>query len=1051
MLSLGKLGAHSLDYYLGRVADTIEDYYLGRDEAPGRWGGRGCAEFDLAGQVGRAELEALLRGDHPATLEQLAGRRRRLKGWDFCFRAPKSVSLLFGLGDPKIAGAIVAAHEEAVEAAFAWVEREVLRSRRGRNGVEIVHTTGFAGAMFRHRASREGDPHLHTHVLAPNLVKGTDGRWATPHSALFYNLAATGGYLYLAHFRAVLTEELGMEWGEVVKGIADVAGFEEPWLKKFSKRKAQIEADLAAVGLSSRRAREVASLKTRKAKGHGMDDHRLRAGWWKEAKAVGLTPEALAATLHRVDGHTPPTANELEALAVHLSGPSGLTEGVSAFTRHDVLRGIAGALPQGATVVQVEAWADAYLARPELRQLPGHSRKHCAPFRSTADMLALERRALRTVGDLRGIGYGLAPVTAVSKAVADRPSLSFEQVAMVERLTRSGHGVEAVVAGPGTGKTFTLDACRDAWQRSGVAVLGCATAGKAADRLADDTGIPSSTIASLLLDLDSEHSGGLPRGGVLVVDEAGMVGTRTLARLFDHAERARAKVVLVGDPDQLPEIEAGGMIRGIEARFDVVRLSENRRQREQWEREALEDLRFGRALDAFVAYDANGAVVRGDNAIAVREAMVGDWWAARFRGEEAVMLAARRHDVDDLNARARVRMLEDGCLCGPELVLDERPYQAGDDVVCLRNNKRLGVFNGTRATVTEVDIEARMLTIRTAKHKTVTPPKWYLEKGHLAHGYAVTVHKAQGLTTERAFVLGTDDLYRELAYTAMSRGKEANVLYVVGAPEREDDHHFAPEPPPPEELVVAAMEQSRAKSLAVDELWDAPDKRLRALHAERARLAPVVAAAPPDPAIEARGLEGARKEARQALQEAEAEIDRTRARKGMRRPKPQQAWALARREDALQRAMEIERRSDALALLRIEREDYVAAHRDDLVRAGHVEKALDRALAERVTEVETFRPEYLTAVIGNPPRDEQARERWRTAAARIEDQRAALGVDDEGSLLGPEPLDPEGLAAWKAAYQDVEVAKILVKSVPRMLRRLEQLECEPDLGIGMEL
>lgn len=1051
MLSLGKLGAHSLDYYLGRVADSIEDYYLGHGEAPGRWGGRGRREFGLDGEVGRADLEAVLKGDDPRTLEHLATARRRVRGWDFCFRAPKSVSLLYGLGEPEVAATVVAIHEEAAGKAFDWMEREALRSRRGRNGVETVHTTGFCGAMFRHRVSREGDPHLHTHVLTPNLVRGTDGRWATPHSNLFHHLARTGGYLYEAHCRARAVELLGLEWGEVVNGIADVAGFEERWLKAFSKRKAQIEADLTLTGFSSRRAREVASLKTRKAKGHGMDAHRLRAGWWEEAADVGLTPEALAATLDRVEGRTLRSAADLEALAVHLSGPSGLTEKVSAFTRHDVLRAVAGAFSEGATVAEVEAWADAYLARPELRQLPGHSRKHCAPFHSTADMLALERRALKTVAHLRGVGYGLAPVAAVSKAVGDRPSLSGEQVEMVERLTRSGHGVEAVVAGPGTGKTFTLDACREAWQRAGLAVLGCALAGKAADRLADDTGIPSSTIASLLLDLGSEHSGGLPAGGVLVVDEAGMVGTRTVARLMEYAQAAGAKIVLVGDPDQLPEIEAGGMIRGIESRFDVVRLAENRRQREAWERAALDDLKSGRALDAFVAYDDNGAVVRGSNAIALREVMVGDWWWARGGGEEAVMLAARRHDVDDLNARARVRMRETGHLSGPELVLDERPYQAGDEIVCLRNNRRLGVFNGTRAEVTQVDPGARTLTIRTAKHRTVTLPRWYLEKGHVAHGYAVTVHKAQGLTTERAFVLGTDDLYRELAYTALSRGTAANLLYVVGAPERDDDHHLAPEPPEPEELVVAAMENSRAKSLALDELWDAPAKRLRALHAERARLAPVVAGASPDPRVERRGLVEAREQARQALRAAEREVDQTRARPGMRRPKPRQAWALARREEALQRARELEQRNDALVLLGIERDEYVAAHRDDLVRAEHVEKAIDCALEERVAEVETFRPEYLVAVIGNPPRDEQAQERWRKAAARIEDQRAALGVDDEGSVLGPEPVDPGQLAEWRLAHQDVEMAKVLATKVPRMLRHLEQLECEPDLGIGMEL
>lgn len=1052
MLSLGRLTDHTVDYFLGRVASSAEDYFLGHGEAPGRWIGAGRHEFGLDGQVDAAEFEAVLRGDDPRTLEHLAAGNRQVSGWDFCFRAPKTVSLLFGLGDPEVAGAVVAAHEEAVEAAFSWVEREALRSRRGRNGVEVVHTTGFAGAAFRHRTSRESDPHLHTHVVVPNLVRGTDGKWATPHSKLFHHLAATAGYLYESHLRAVLTEELGVEWEAAVNGIADVAGFDEGVIDAFSKRRAQIEAHLKAAGQTSARAREIASLATRAPKDHAMDAHRLRAGWWDEADALGVTPDTIADAVHRVGERTLPSAEELEAFARHLSSPSGLTENVSAFTRHDVLRAFSGFAGPGATVAEVEAWADDYLARPELRQLPGHSRLYCAPYHSTADMLAIERSALRAVAERREAGFGLAPERLVARAVATRPSLSLEQVAVVESLTTSGHGVEALVSKAGTGKTFSLDACREAWEAAGRTVIGCALAGRTAERLEDDTGIPSTTIALLLLDLDGEHSGGHPRGGVLVVDEAGIVGTRLLTRLIEHAGRRDVKVVLVGDPKQLPEIEAGGMIRGIEARFDVLRLTENRRQRHAWERAALDDLHHGQVDAAIAAYDANERIVRGDNAIAVREAMVGDWWATRLAGQDGIMLALRHFDVDDLNARARVRMCEAGRLHGRELVVDERPYQAGDEVMTLKNAKRVGVLNGTLGTVSAVDPKRRTIAMRTARGKAVTLPRWYLDAGHIVHAYAITAHKAQGMTAERAFVLGTDDLYREMGYAAMSRGKEANHLYVVGGQERDaDDHHYAPEAPNPDELVFAALERSRAKSLAVDELHADPARRLRALHAERRRLTPVVAACPPDPNTERAALAQARESALSDLRDAEQATGATRARPGRRRQKPQQAWAIARFEEARDRLAVIDEQTDALAERAVAREAYVAEHGTELARARAADEAVDKALRERVAEVETFRPAYLTDLIGEPPANEYARDTWRSAAQIIENQRAALGVDDEGSVLGPEPQDPERLAVWRAAGRDVEVAQALVKTVPRNLRRPELAEPEPDLGIGIEL
>lgn len=1051
MLSIGPINDKGADYYLEKVASGVEDYYLGHGEAPGRWIGAGCADFGVEGPVDGAVLRAVLSGDHPRTLEHLAAGNRKVDGWDFCFRAPKSVSLLFGLGDAHLAGTVVAAHEEAVEAAFAWVEREALRSRRGHSGVEIVHTSGFAGAAFRHRTSRAGDPHLHTHVVTPNLVKGTDGTWATPHSNLFHHLAATAGYLYESHLRAVLVEELGVEWEDAVNGIGDVAGVNKDVRDAFSKRSAEIKAYLKAVGHSSLRAAEIAALATRRAKDYNVDGHNLRARWLAEAEGLGFTSEALAARLHRVAGRQPPGPDELETLAAALSSPGGLTEQVSAFTRHDVLRAFSGAFAEGATVAEVEAWADAYLCRSELRHLPGHSRKVLAPFHTTADMLAVERSALSAVADRRDVGWGVVPQRLVADALAARPSLTFEQVGVIEALTLSGHGVEALVAAAGTGKTFSLDAAREAWEGGGRAVLGCALAGRTAQRLSEGSGIPSSTIAALLFDLEGEHSRGLPAGSVLVVDEAGMVGTRTLARLIEHAGRAQVKVVLVGDPYQLPEIAAEGMIRGIEARFEVLTLKENRRQRHGWERAALSDLRHGRVGDAIAAYDANDRVVRGENAIAVREAMVGDWWAARLSGEDAVMLASRHFDVDDLNARARVRVLEAGRLSGPELVLGARPYQAGDEVMTLRNNKRVGVLNGTLGTVTNGDATRCTIALRTTSGKAVTLPTWYLDEGHIVHAYAVTMHKAQGMTTDRCLVLGTDDLSREMGYTAMSRGKEANHLYVVGGAARDpDDHHVAPEAPDPDQVVFAALERSRAKSLALEELSADPARRLRALHAERRRLAPVVADAPPDPEPVRAGLEQARTRALGALADAEATMAAVKARPGRRRPKPRQAWAIARFDEVRSHLAEIDAEV-ALSSQRVEdHREYLADHGEELTRASAVEGAIATTLARRVAEVEAFRPPYLVAVIGEPPEHEDSRPSWRRAASLIEDQRAALGVDDDGSVLGPEPLGAEQLADWRAAIRDLAIAKALAGPI-RAGRVRDLPGLEPDLGMGMEL
>jgi ATP-dependent exoDNAse (exonuclease V) alpha subunit len=296
-----------------------------------------------------------------------------------------------------------------------------------------------------------------------------------------------------------------------------------------------------------------------------------------------------------------------------------------------------------------------------------------------------------------------------------------------------------------------------------------------------------------------------------------MAGTRQLAPVLDAAEKAGAKVVLVGDPQQLPEIEAGGMLAALNRLLGPVRLTENRRQVEAWEREALDDLRCGdveRGLDAF---EANGRLVTGADTIEVRQMMADDWYEWRRQGEDVAMIAIRRSDVSDLNGRARRHREANGELWGPILDIDERPYQAGDEIVCLRNDYRLGVRNGDRAVVERVDTERSMTRVRLDDGVRVLPTE-YLDAGLVAHAYATTIHKAQGMTVDRCLTLGTDDLYRQAGYVALSRGRTANVLYAVGGHGVDEDFTHAPQrdASDPADLVRDAFGRQAGKQLAIE-------------------------------------------------------------------------------------------------------------------------------------------------------------------------------------------------------------------------------------------
>ena len=345
--------------------------------------------------------------------------------------------------------------------------------------------------------------------------------------------------------------------------------------------------------------------------------------------------------------------------------------------------------------------------------------------------------------------------------------------------------VDCLIAAAGSGKTYSLNLAREMWEGSHYRVIGASLAARAAKELEDQAHIPSRTIAKLLIDLD-RGTEKLDDRTVLVIDEAAMVGTRALARLFDAADAGGSRLILVGDPHQLQSIEAGGVLRGLEKRMPTIGLTENRRQRHAWERVALADLRAGEAGRFLTAYQANGRIHIGDTAVSAKQQLISHWSTQLRFKRDVVILALRRDDVADLNRHPRREMLN-GRRLGPEaLVAVDREFRTGDRVVCLRNQRADGLLNGLRGVVTAIDSEARSLTVRLTDGTDRVVPTSYLDTGHLDHGYAMTIHKAQGLTADEALVLATDDLYQEAGYTALSRARFETRIYVV-ADDFDDD------------------------------------------------------------------------------------------------------------------------------------------------------------------------------------------------------------------------------------------------------------------------
>ena len=291
VLSIGKLSAGQARYYLEQgevrvdaiesIGDGVEEYYAGGAEARGTWIGSGGMSLGLAGPVDGDALRRALAGLDPQDGSPLRSSSSAVKvaGFDLTFSAPKSVSVLFGIGDRQLRAGVRAAQNRAVLEAVGYLERSAAAVRRGHGGTEVVPATGLVAAAFRHRTSRAGDPQLHTHVLVANLGRGPDGRWSALDGRRLYAHARAASFIYQAVLRAELTRTLGLEWLPVRNGISELVGVPKPVLRAFSRRRAEIQAAMSARGTSGPRAAEAAALATRQTKRSDLTIDELVADW----------------------------------------------------------------------------------------------------------------------------------------------------------------------------------------------------------------------------------------------------------------------------------------------------------------------------------------------------------------------------------------------------------------------------------------------------------------------------------------------------------------------------------------------------------------------------------------------------------------------------------------------------------------------------------------------------------------------------------------------------------------------------------------------------
>lgn len=525
------------------------------------------------------------------------------------------------------------------------------------------------------------------------------------------------------------------------------------------------------------------------------------------ARYVGVRTKEVRARLGELDGL--PSVNEAQALARDVSpdraqspakaiSPAArkvrqdpehvlslITEKESTFTRADIAKTL------NAYIDDAETYRAAYakvLSSKQLVALDVEANDASGKvLYSTREMINLERTLIVDAGQMAKRSGFAVPGKHIRNAMREQDktireafggSLSREQRAAIEHITGDKQ-LACVIGVAGAGKSTMLAAARDAWERSGHRVIGTALAGKAAEGLEVSSGIPSRTLASYELAWKNDvHT--LQKGDVLVIDEAGMIGSRQMARFVTEAKTKGVKLVLVGDAEQLQPIEAGAPFRSITERQEPARLSGVHRQKQDWQKRASGQFALGRTKDALAAYVKHGGIQQAETPDDAVKALVRDYMKDGAPGGSQLALAHRRADVRAINTAIREARQAAGDLRGEigyTTTHGERAFASGDRILFTRNDRQLGVKNGMLGTVTKAGKNRLDIALDDRDGRKESVRISLREYADIDHGYAATIHKSQGATVDRSYVLASRSMDRHLTYVAMTRHKHSARLY----------------------------------------------------------------------------------------------------------------------------------------------------------------------------------------------------------------------------------------------------------------------------------
>ncbi|OQR35347.1 hypothetical protein BWR15_15560 [Pseudomonas sp. T] len=778
------------DYYFKPDADTLITAFVGS----------GSSELNLGATPKNGDYVSLMSGINPRTGKAFCSKTRRtqlhtdnrsLAGFSTSFNVEKSLSLLYATLSRCQQMSFERAMMEATSRTIQLLEkRGIFAYRTGAQG-GATHPGEVVAATYLHFTNRNQEPHLHVHAEIPNLILGSDGLWRTLDARELYRRQVEIAALFDASLASILQRDLPeiakpLECDPERSGLV-VAGIDHSTVMRFSTRRQEIQNALQAMGASGADAARAAAKRTRQAKA-AVEGKVLREEWKSYLSDLSPIP----------GDRTPATLLAVEAMVF---------KNRSVFKQHDLDRAVAmlsilhggiGSLPE------IESAVAQQLGVVRLPASPGEE-----PLFTTETFRQLEVDLLRFArkASVHSQHFALSNLQiqqALRQCEQEKGfPLRDEQVQAMVHAT-DGRQITIIQGAAGTGKSASLAALKIAYSSAGYSVLGLAPSGAAAAELQKSSSIDSQTIHALLMRLENGNAQkpfNLSHRDVIVLDEAGMVDTRTLHKLLSHVEATGAKIVLVGDSKQLEAVGSASTLHMLTQHMGSARLEQIARQRDSEDR-AISQAWFSNTQDAPAMMQKCKLLrVTSPEHPSSFEQLLADAAQAHHKGttwNDILLLADRNRDVILLNQRVREIRIADGELDeAAEKVIQVSSDKGhsrqlalcpGDRIMLRKNAKLDGtpVFNGDRATITRIEcressiVEFQTQTLLHARlDRSGAEICWQLgDYDKLDHSYAMTVHKSQGLTVEHAFYLVSETTDRRSAYVAFTRAKEACPFYL---------------------------------------------------------------------------------------------------------------------------------------------------------------------------------------------------------------------------------------------------------------------------------